>query len=151
MRKLSFCKLLPLGALLLDGCGLFSASPPVRLDTVAFKVDATANDDTPVAVDLVMVGKKDIVDTIGQLSAADWFARKNQLSRDYPDQIAVMDWELVPGQGVPATKVKPDRKAWAAYFFANYAAPGAHRAAVTNLHDVDVTLGQDDLIVASQK
>jgi type VI secretion system protein len=143
--------LLPLSTLLLSGCGLFSASPPVRLSTVSFQVAAQANDDTPIAVDLVMVGKRDIVDTIGQLNAADWFARKNQLRRDYPDQLSVMDWELVPGQGVPATKVEPDRKAWAAYFFAAYAAPGAHRAAVTNLHDVDVTLGPDDLTVNEQK
>ncbi len=130
---------------------MFSPSPPVRVSTVAFEVAVEANDDTPIEVDLVLVGKREIVDTIAQLSAADWFARKKQFSRDYPDQISVMDWEFVPGQGVPPTPVEPNRKAWAAYFFANYATPGAHRAAVTNLHDVDVTLGPDDVFVAAQK
>lgn len=137
---------LGMGMGLLAGCG-GEPSPSVWLRSVAFQVAADANDDAPVAVDLVRVGRQDIVETIGHLTAAEWFQRKAQFDHDYPEALAVTGWELVPGQGVPDQKLPPFRDAWAAYFFAAYAGPGAHRAAVTNRHDVRVTLGRDDLTV----
>jgi len=136
----------------LTGCStLFGPSPPVKVETVGFRVSPQANQNSAVAVDLVLVKQQILVDTIGKLSAADWFARKAQFQRDFPDDIVVVSWELVPGQVILPANVRPDPKVWGAFFFARYAGAGEHRAAVGSDRSVIVTLDDDDLSIQSAK
>lgn len=130
-----------------DCSTLFGPSLPVKVEKVSFRVSPQANDNAAIAVDLVLAKSQILADTVGKLSAADWFARKSQFKRDFPDDLVVVSWELVPGQVILPANVDPDPKVWGAYFFARYAGAGDHRASVGADRSVAVVLDDNDLSV----
>lgn len=120
--------------------------PSLKWNAVTLEVSPKANDDSPVAVDLVMLSEPTLADEFLKLSANDWFQQKEQLQRDHPKGIVVHDWELVPGQ-VLKEKLSEDSYFWAGFVFARYETPGAHRARLAKPGEVTVKLGDDDVTV----
>jgi type VI secretion system protein len=119
--------------------------PAVEVDSVDLVSVPKANDNSPVAVDLVYVRERLLVDEILKLSAADWFQRKVQYLRDHPKGLTVFDWELVPDQSVSQDLTDDD--AWAVIAFANYGVPGVHRIQLPSSSRVRITLGTDDILI----
>lgn len=109
-----------LAALLLGGC----AARSIGLEEVKLQAAPDANGNGAVAVDVVLATRPGSAEQVAKLPAAEWFRRRAQLLRDNPDGLAVMSWELVPGQSVTAPV---RRSALDAYVFALYASPGDHR------------------------
>ncbi|SOE00371.1 hypothetical protein [Caenispirillum bisanense] len=101
-------------------------NPELLLDRVELAATPRANDDTPVAVDLVMVHDQPLVDQVLALSAVDWFKQRDQLRRDHPEGLTVFSWEVVPNQ-VLEDEVLNEKAAWAGIVFTSYRTPGAHR------------------------
>ncbi|PXW97485.1 type VI secretion system protein [Sphaerotilus hippei] len=143
-----------LAALALAGCGTvggvasvlasstanaFSAPPgPAYLDWKGLLVvaDADANQNSPVALDIVFVRDMATLERLGGLSAARWFAtRTEQLSTD-PDGLTVRSVELVPRQvlRLPEKELGSPRVA-GVLLFADYMTPGEHRARLPKLPD----------------
>ena len=58
----------------LSGCSVFA--PSVKLRTLALEVAPQANDDTPIALDFVVVNDAVILQTLLTTSAAQWFAQR---------------------------------------------------------------------------
>ncbi len=143
MRLLSPATLLL--AAMVSGCGLFSASVPVR--SISFDVSAEANGNAPIPVDLVLTSSKDVNTTVMGLTAAEWFKRKAQLMRDAPDTLRVESFELVPGSIIEPRRVKRDPTPTGAVLFANYQTPGDHRERLTEQEHVSVVLGPRDMTV----
>lgn len=106
--------------LLLGGC----AARTIGLEEVRLQAAPDANGNGAVAVDVVLATRPGSAEQVAKLPAAEWFRRRAQLLRDNPDGLAVMSWELVPGQSVTAPV---RRSAVDAYVFALYASPGDHR------------------------
>ena len=96
-----------------------------------------------------MVLDKKLDKEISKLSAKDWFTRRVQFTRDFPDKIEIVSWEWVPGQtsGPMAVTVSP--KADAGYLFAQYIQPGDNRAAVDLRYPVAVNLSEHTFSVQS--
>ena len=88
---------------------------------------AGANDNSPTAVDAVMVYDASLLKSLLAMTATDWFATRDQLRNDFPDGFANQTWELVPGQQIDLRRL-PFRNGLALLVFANYRAPGPHRA-----------------------
>jgi type VI secretion system protein len=116
---------------LLAGCAMFSNEPkPTRLDwnrlTLAAAVDA--NDNSALAVDVVLVRDKALLDKLLAMPASAYFSARGDLQSSFPDGLTVFRYEITPG-----LKIDVDRKrlgadkVWAALVFANYATPGEHR------------------------
>lgn len=120
-------------------------SPDVRVSTIELTVSQRANRDAPIAVDMVMVRKEELVDTILGLTAADWFAQRSQFRRDYPRDVEVISWEVVPGQTLIRRPIDGGKDLWAAVVFANYLDPGPHRLRVDGVEDVTIRLGEETL------
>jgi len=63
------------------------------------------------------------------MPAARYFVARADLQRTFPEALTVLAIEITPGQVI---QLEPKRfgaeRAWAALAFANYAAPGEHRA-----------------------
>jgi type VI secretion system protein len=132
---------------LTTGCsvgGLFGPSR-VSISSVTLVEDPRGNNNSPVAVDLLMIDDATLAETIVKLNASDWFARREQFARDYPKALFVASWEVVPGQRIPEAEI--GRKAIAVLVFANYATPGAHRARITDQKDLRIDLGEKDFAV----
>jgi type VI secretion system protein len=117
----------PLVAVLcVAGCS--ASLPRVKVDSLAIQVAAQANLDTPIAVDAVLVRNPQLLDTLLGLPSAKWFAQREQLRRDYPKDLSVVSYELVPGQQIsdPAFAFDGQRAA-GVLVFADYQTAGAHR------------------------
>lgn len=106
--------------LALTGC----AARTIGLEEVNILAAPDANGNGAVAVDVVLATQPGGTEQVAKLSAAEWFKRRAQLRRDNPDSLAVMSWELIPGQSVTAPV---RRSAVDAYVFALYSSPGDHR------------------------
>lgn len=128
-------------ALLATGC---AEKPRAALDSVSFAVVPTANDTTPVAIDIVSIRDKALVDKLGALTAAEWFGQRDQHLRDHPATLGLASWELVPGQTLKAD-LPPGEPAWAILVFANYATPGPHRLRVPDTRTLTLTAGEKDV------
>ena len=121
-----------IGSALVAGCGLGVRARALVGNTIAVKVQvaALANQNSPVAVDVLFVYDRDLLNTVLQMSANDWFAKREQLARDYPQQsgFTVWSWEWVPGQTVQPQALPLQPKARAGVIFARYRFSGEHRA-----------------------
>ena len=97
---------------------------------MAVKVSADLNQNAPVAVDLVVVYEKSLLQQLQELGAQEWFRQRDQLQRDFPKGFDVWSWEWVPGQEVEDQVLSFRLGAAGALIFADYFEPGAHRQAV---------------------
>ncbi|QCP53538.1 type VI secretion protein [Trinickia violacea] len=115
-----------LAVLCIAGCS--ASLPRVKIDSLAINVTAQANLDTPIAVDAVLVRNPQLFDTLLGLPSAKWFAERDQMQRDYPRDLTVLSYELVPGQQLtdPKFAFKGEHAA-GVLVFADYQTPGAHR------------------------
>ncbi len=127
-----------LAALSLTGCGALAgakalvglAPSPSRPDwtSVTLAAAADANADSALAVDIVLVKDKAVLESLSAMSAAKYFGARADLQRTFPDGLTVLAFEITPGQLI---RLDPARfgkeRAWAALAFANYASPGEHR------------------------
>ncbi|MGJ7610814.1 MULTISPECIES: hypothetical protein [unclassified Variovorax] len=93
-----------------------------------------ANQNSPVAVDVVMVLDEAMMGRLAELTAAKWFGARADLQKTFPQSLSYRSWELVPGQTI---RVLPEAfgspRVAAVLVFANYTSPGAHRVRVEDL------------------
>lgn len=120
---------------------------------VSVHISPTANNGNPVALDLVMVSDKKLLEDLQKMTAEEWFKNKDQIKLDFPKkgQVEVKNWEWVPGQlvQIPEMTVPPEVRG--GVVFANYFKPGAHRAVVNPRKDFTIKLGQEKLEIEARK
>jgi len=92
-------------------------------------ISDAANQNSPVAVDIVVVSDERLLEKLKNMSAKEWFEKRDQIQRDYPQDtsVHVWSWEWVPGQIVPETELPWKYNAVGAFVFADYLSPGDHR------------------------
>ena len=134
------------------GCGLPAPglSKPSPLHLQVHVLDA-ANQNSPVAVDVVAIRNKQLVPAIAALTAAQWFQQKRQIVRDHPDQLTIRSWEWVPGQDVQPLKAAMPGGTKQVVVFANYSSPGAHRALLGDHRQFALTLQPSDFLLQRLK
>lgn len=113
----------------LSGCSLFGIhGSRIAWRDVTLIATQDANNNSPVAVDIVMVGDAGTLDKLLPLRAAQWFDERDDLVSTYPGVVRYQSWEVVPGDILHI-----DKRAFAGprvagvLVFARYAGPGAHR------------------------
>jgi len=122
----------------LTGCALpgFLSFKGTRLgwDAVTLSAAPDANQNSPVAVDVVLVLDEAMLDRLAEIPAAKWFGARADLQKTYPQSLSFRSWELVPGQTlrIPGSTFGTPRVA-GVFIYANYATPGAHRLRVEDL------------------
>lgn len=138
------CGMLALIGLVLAGC----SAPAVLTREMRIEVAPQANDDSPVAVDLVVAYSDVALARLATIAPSDWFDQRESLLATFPNQIKVVGWELVPGQHVPR-QLLPFQTSGAvgALVLARYHGRAAQREAVGALPAVLVTLGRDSMSV----
>jgi len=116
-------------------------------------VASTANKNSPVAVDLVLVSDKKLLKELTKMSAKDWFEQRHQVQLDYPKEtdLGAGSWEWVPGQAVQLDRLPVKLEIIGGVVFARYFSDGAHRAVINPRKDILLTLGEDDLCVQAAK
>jgi type VI secretion system protein len=111
---------------------LFSGTPgPSFLDWKAITLVAApyANQNSPLAVDLVFVRDAATLEKLLTLPAAKWFASKEELLKTYPNTMTIKSWELVPQQVLQLSEeALGSPRVAGMVLFADYLSPGDHRA-----------------------
>lgn len=120
--------------------------PELSIESVSIYAAPDANQNSAIAVDLVLIYNQELLKTIGQMSASKYFASSKQLLLDNPSLLDIWRWELIPGQLVSNFEPPQDKgNAFGAYVFANYLTPGDHRVRVAPNGIVNIILLRDDL------
>ena len=147
--------------LILSGCGISKAPKAIMLrarSMTGSRVDVRvivapdANQNSPLAVDLLYVYDAKLLDQLLKLNASEWFAQRKQLKRDLlPGEGAeIWSWEWVPGQQIPIQQLPIKTSAEAGLVFANYLTPGNHRFRIDPFEDIVIQLGERDLTVETE-
>lgn len=104
-------------------------------------VSPQANNDYPVAVDLVLVKDKELLKDLMNLSAKEWFENRIQYQSDYPKiELSTHQWEYVPEQQAVSYRVPLMGNLAGGIIFANYSTPGTHSAVIDPRKSVVVNL-----------
>jgi type VI secretion system protein len=143
--------LIVLLSLLLGSCGVWRSTQAWmgKKVEVGVRLHEAANDNSPVAVDLLFVHDQKILSELMTISAADWFRQKHQRQKDAQGDpgYTLWEWEWVPGQQVPVQQIPLQPRARAGLIFAGYQTPGEHRAQVPPHEPITVYLEKDDFTV----
>lgn len=121
---------------------------------VQVRIAQDANKNNPIALDLVMVSDKKLLEEISKVTAHDWFAAKRAEFRNDNPKETVLDikgWEWVPGQTVRLDRFTVKLEVVGAVVFANYLTPGAHRAAIDPRKSVRIDLDSEKFTVKTLK
>lgn len=146
---------------------LFTACPKVKVPKTVRKVSGggdskldvkvhvspKANNNNPVAVDLVLVQDKKLLQELMKMSASEWFEKRHQVELDYPKEteLDAGRWEWVPGQDVKVDQVPVKMDVVGGVVFARYFNAGTHRAPIDPRKGILITLGDENLCVQSLK
>jgi type VI secretion system protein len=123
---------------------------PSPLD-LKVSIGPTANNSTPVELDVVLIKEKSFWKTAPSMTAKDWFAQKKDLERRYQKKLMVSSWEWAPGQAINPIMVRVPRWLNGAMVFASYPSPGTHSAPLAKGGKVAISLGQDDFTLEISK
>ncbi|HXF90875.1 MAG TPA: hypothetical protein VNJ29_02985, partial [Candidatus Nitrosotenuis sp.] len=72
-------------------------SSHVWLQTVKFEQSDDVNENSPVTVDVLVFYDKRLFEKIKKLSAAQYFEKKEQLQKDYPTEVDIFSFHVIPG------------------------------------------------------
>jgi type VI secretion system protein len=120
---------------------------------VVIAASESANQNTAVAVDIVLVLEDEAVAKLAALPAAKWFQTRSEMLRTYPGSFAYKSWEVAPGQrlSVPGSHFGSPSVV-GVFVFADYLAPGEHRMKVEQLSGgIMVELGARGFTVSPVK
>jgi type VI secretion system protein len=106
-----------------------------------------ANENTPLAVELIVVYEEKIVDKLLEKTAREWFRGREQFLRDYADDVESWKREWIPGQEVEPLDLSYGVGAKRVVVFADYITPGEHRAAFDPQRHFRLILGQSELVL----
>ena len=145
-----------LSLLILISCENKTPSPhgegwpePKQAKQLAVMIQAVdnANLNTPVAVDIVYTLNDDLAQKLGSMSAREYYRERDQIIRDYVNEVMIHSWELPPGHSIKeeVNNLHPDTKK--AFLFADYDIPGTHRAHLPLFQGLMVLLGKTDFKV----
>lgn len=135
----------------LGGCGSGVFARRVAVRRVAIAVAPAANNNSPIALDLVHVSDRPpLAGALGGISAAEWFEKRAQYQRDWPRDLVVRSWEVVPGQVLPEERLPSPAVSHEALVFALYATPGVHRARLAQGGSLAIRLGEEEMEVTER-
>ena len=139
-------------SLLLTACVPKAIRPASKL-MLKVEISPQANNNNPVALDLVLVQSKKLFKELMKISASEWFEKRNEYRLTYPKETGLNagSWEWVPGQVVKLDPLLYKYKVAGALVFANYLTPGAHRAVVNPGKPIVITLEAEDIVVKPEK
>jgi type VI secretion system protein len=139
-------------ALWLTACVPKAIRPASKL-VVKVDISPQANNNNPVALDLVLVKSGKLFKELMKIPASEWFEKRNQYRLDYPKELGLKagSWEWAPGQVVQIDPMPFKDKFAGGLVFANYIAPGTHRAVFDPTKPLVIKLGAEEITVIPEK
>ena len=142
-RALAACLVL----LSLLGCSANNASWFGGSTTVVATVDPGINQNLPIAVEVVIVYDATLLGKLAATSAGDWFERREQFRRDYPEGFVSQYWEWVPGQTVDSQEISFSTGARGGLVYADYQNNQDNRIRFDPHQDIKIHLSENTFTV----
>lgn len=122
-------------------------------DRITLSAAANANKNSAVAIDVVLALDTGIAQRLQETSAEKWFAERADLQKTFPAGVKYYSWELVPGQTLRISGRDLEQpRVMAAYAFASYLVPGAHRQRIEVLQgELIVRLNEKNFEITSAR
>ncbi|MCZ6632859.1 MAG: hypothetical protein O7G87_05595 [bacterium] len=143
--------------LLLTGCGTQNRGLPrvgVRGQPwydaklyVQVQISERANQNHPIALDLLVVYDNEVLAMVMAMTGKDWFARREQVKRDNRGKLDVWSWEWVPGQVVSLQAVPLSARSGTGFIFADYLGTGDHRYKIDPYKNITIRLLEKEVVV----
>lgn len=153
VRRLS--RRLAVALLLLSALGCGANKPSFFGGDVKVQVhaDSEINQNSPVAVEMVVVYDEDLLKALLAKGARDWFRDREQIRKDHPGDkdFLSMSWEVVPGQSLPVQEMSFGSGARGGIVFADYFSEGAHRVRFEPHLDLTIHLQDRDFSLEQPK
>jgi len=142
--------------MLLSGCGLDAVKSGVAstfkleeakvwLEGVKFNPSADVNGNAPVTIDILVFYNAESMDKVAKLTADKYFQQKDQLKKDYGDQIDFFSYEIVPGQRMADQTIELSKSSGLGVVaFGRYSTPGPHRVAIGPDRIIQLDLEKND-------
>lgn len=123
-----------------------------KLD-VKIEISQKANENSAIAVDLIVVYDKGLITQLLKLTSEKWFEQRAQITRDYlkGEGLDLWSWEWVPGQQVEDQHLPLKPKAKGAFIFASYHSRGSHRYRIDPFTDLKICLMEKEFYVEQIK
>jgi type VI secretion system protein len=109
--------------------GLFADKPQAPAwRNVVISASQDANQNSPVALDIVFIKDSAVSEALMSSPAAKWFNTRRDLRRTFPDALTTISLEVVPGQAImlDGTHLQ-GHVGFTVLAFANYPGAGEHR------------------------
>lgn len=124
----------------------------VWLEQVKFNPSEDVNSNSPVTVDILVFYDAESMKKVAALTADKYFSQKDQLQKDYGDQIDFFSYEVVPGQKMKDQDVNLSKSTGlAAVAFGRYSTPGPHRVAIGGDRVIQLDLEKNDFKITTIK
>jgi hypothetical protein len=132
-------------------CSPRPSSPEGALHTllVEVEVEPKVNDDSPVALSILVVHDKSLMKELLELNALQWFERREQYLREHNAAVDEVLREFVPGQQVAPFWHRLSGPSTEGVLFVKYRAPGVHRYRFDPLRPVRFILGNSHVKVSA--
>ncbi|OUW01356.1 MAG: hypothetical protein CBD16_05675 [Betaproteobacteria bacterium TMED156] len=113
---------------------VFPSGEKLRWKKVSIGVGQKANKNFPVAVDIIMIFKEELVNRITELPANDWFNSKKYIVNTFPTGLAIKSWELAPGDTLQIpSSFFGEKRVFAVFAYADYFSEGEHKIRIDHL------------------
>ena len=121
--------------------------------SIKVEIDEKANQNSPIAFDLLVFTDKDLLNKVLGFDSKKWFKEREQFKNDYLSGgiFYYQGWEFAPGQKVPDMQFPTYWKAIGAIIFVNYLTPGPHRYRVNPYKDFSVHFKETKIVVKQAK
>ena len=127
-------------------------STKVWLEKIKFNSSQDVNSNSPITVDILVFYEAESLKKIADLPADKYFDQKDQLKKDYGDQIDFFSYDIVPGQKMKDQPVNLSKSSGlAAVAFARYSTPGPHRATIGSDRIIQLDLERNDFKITTIK
>jgi len=117
--------------------------------SLAVTIDPGANNDSPLAVDVLAIDDKKMLVELSAFTAHDWFLKRKDYLRLHPSAIKTYSWEWAPGEQIVSIKIPQTTRADGVLLFANYSGKGTHSTVLPKSGTVRIECGADDFKVLS--
>ena len=128
---------------------LLEKKPEINLEQITFSVDDDMNNRGAVRLHLVLVYKDNLKEELQKWTSREYFHQAEQLKKDNPDNIKILQWELKAEKQLFDWKKKESESDFKppkfALVFVEYSGEGIHRATVpVNCKKMKLMLQRDD-------
>jgi type VI secretion system protein len=132
--------------LLMSGCKTNFFTPKIALSDLSVIAAPNANDDSPVAFEIVMVKDEALAAKLLTLTAAQWFDPAATWKIDFPQQLQTWYYELPPGKQIVLNPTEfAGKSSYAVLLFANYRNNSPNRLRLETYSKATVLLAEKDI------